>query len=906
MIERTGRFGGLLILLFVLSACGADVNIDESGGDTSPATFVLEGTVTDDPVSEAAVFIYDAVGNLVGQTGTDANGHFSWPDLPHGDYRVVTNGGWVRGQPFVGSMTARCSGSPCHVTPLTTLADAYAERNGLSYEDALAAVLAAFGLPMDPFAAELDGASLVDLEPVRNTIADGGIEAWLDVLLDLIGQGADLPPEYVGIPIPDPTPDPTPDPDPTPGTVATPTLTPAGGVFGGPVEIALATATAGASIRYTIDGTDPGATSTLYGAPFLINPKAGPVQVRARAFRDGLTDSAVGQALFVPGYGIAGVVTGYTGSGLVLRNGDETLDVAADGGEPVPFSFATLLVGDTDYSVTVETQPAGLTCVVSGGSGTIQDADVANVVVTCVVPGTPGAPGFSIGGTVSGLADGNAVVLANGMEERTVSTDGEFAFILPVADGGAYAVTVALQPGDPDQTCTVADGSGIVDGADVTDVTVTCATDAYSIGGDVSGLAGTLVLTNNGSDALSIDADGAFVFDTPVADGSGYEVAVDAQPAGQTCQVSNGIGIVTGADVTDVAVSCFTDVDLTATSAKPGDAAVVLAWNDEDYDGATFLLCRAREDIVAFDDCATLEGGLLTVVSGGSHIADGLVGGAGYWFRLGVLHGEGQRTLSDVVYAVPAVGLNDTGITRCGNHVDDADASNDLDCDAFGVTATSEGEYEMDDDPIFVPAGQDALYGRDAHDGLEKAGGGRAGFDFTKIAGDGSDLPVSATEWDCVRDNVTGRVWEVKTDDDGLRDRGHRYDWYDADATTNGGAAGSVGTDTCGGTLSAYGNQCNTQNYVDAVNDGGLCGADDWRLPSRSELLSIADLGIWRGIDVNYFPDMNVDGSLDYWSSSPDVSDSGYAWLLKRGYGWEEATREPKTSDFRVRLVRGP
>ena len=119
---------------------------------------------------------------------------------------------------------------------------------------------------------------------------------------------------------------------------------------------------------------------------------------------------------------------------------------------------------------------------------------------------------------------------------------------------------------------------------------------------------------------------------------------------------------------------------------------------------------------------------------------------------------------------------------------------------------------------------QDARFGRDAaaaHGALPKVGAGSAGFDFTKIANDGSDLPPDAAlgdapgDWACTRDNFTGLVWEVKTDDGGLRDKDWLYTWYYADATDNGGDPGITGGDTCGGTL---GIECNSDAFAAAVN----------------------------------------------------------------------------------------
>ena len=87
-------------------------------------------------------------------------------------------------------------------------------------------------------------------------------------------------------------------------------------------------------------------------------------------------------------------------------------------------------------------------------------------------------------------------------------------------------------------------------------------TATFTVGGTVSGLEGTgLVLQNNGGDDLSISADGSFTFATALADGSGYDVTVLTQPGSpsQSCSVSNGSGTLSGANVTDVAVSCSTD-----------------------------------------------------------------------------------------------------------------------------------------------------------------------------------------------------------------------------------------------------------------------------------------------------------------------------------------------------------
>jgi subtilisin-like proprotein convertase family protein len=67
-------------------------------------------------------------------------------------------------------------------------------------------------------------------------------------------------------------------------------------------------------------------------------------------------------------------------------------------------------------------------------------------------------------------------------------------------------------------------------------------TRTFTIGGTVAGIAGTLVLRNNGGNDLTISANGAFTFPGAVLAGTGYNVTVLRNPVSQTCTVTNGTG----------------------------------------------------------------------------------------------------------------------------------------------------------------------------------------------------------------------------------------------------------------------------------------------------------------------------------------------------------------------------
>jgi nucleoid-associated protein YgaU len=80
------------------------------------------------------------------------------------------------------------------------------------------------------------------------------------------------------------------------GTVAGVTFSPPPGTFGGSVEIALTSATSGAEIRYTTDGSDPtAATGSVYAAPFRLERSA---TVKAAAFKKDWASSAVASAAY--------------------------------------------------------------------------------------------------------------------------------------------------------------------------------------------------------------------------------------------------------------------------------------------------------------------------------------------------------------------------------------------------------------------------------------------------------------------------------------------------------------------------------------------------------------------------------------------------------------------------------
>lgn len=211
--------------------------------------------------------------------------------------------------------------------------------------------------------------------------------------------------------------------------------------------------------------------------------------------------------------------------------------------------------------------------------------------------------------------------------------------------------------------------------------------------------------------------------------------------------------------------------------------------------------------------------------------------------------------------------LNDTGITWGGNYPD----GNNSDCSGVEVS------------------GQDCSHGRDITQ--NHPGDGHGGFSLTKLDSNGDPLAnqgadYSTAPWACVRDNITGLIWEVKTDDGGLHARDDGYSWYNTDPTTNGGTEGyaDAGGATCHGYDSGdAATFCNTQAFVARVNAAGWCGASDWRMPSRKELQGIVSYGrFYPAIDKDFFPNTT---NTYYWTGSLYAYFSFCTWNVSFSYG---------------------
>jgi hypothetical protein len=193
--------------------------------------------------------------------------------------------------------------------------------------------------------------------------------------------------------------------------------------------------------------------------------------------------------------------------------------------------------------------------------------------------------------------------------------------------------------------------------------------------------------------------------------------------------------------------------------------------------------------------------------------------------------------------------LNDTGYTRCADNNSPYRACSDV-----------RNQYP----------GQDAEYGRDIDPLRNSDFDGAAGFSFTKLDAEGKVLAGDAGEWSCVRDNVTGLIWERKrrrtsnnNRHQGLHDVASRYGWGQT-VDPGGNCQADDGTEY----------ECSTAKFTELVNEEALCGITDWRLPVRQELHSLRNYNTaYPAVDTRFFGDM-ASGSYMWTSNRLPVVDA--------------------------------
>lgn len=163
-------------------------------------------------------------------------------------------------------------------------------------------------------------------------------------------------------------------------------------------------------------------------------------------------------------------------------------------------------------------------------------ACAALVLAAC---GGGGDGDLYLAGQINGLTKEGLVLenRNNGDTKAILPGATVFVFDKRLSNDEDFDVQVKTQP--TGAVCTPSLNKGRTGAYSIDSVQINCVTNAYQLGGTISGLTGSGLVLINGSDKLAVAA-GATTFTMPakVPDGSAYGILIFAQPANQNCTIS--------------------------------------------------------------------------------------------------------------------------------------------------------------------------------------------------------------------------------------------------------------------------------------------------------------------------------------------------------------------------------
>lgn len=185
---------------------------------------------------------------------------------------------------------------------------------------------------------------------------------------------------------------------------------------------------------------------------------------------------------------------------------------------------------------------------------------------------------------------------------------------------------------------------------------------------------------------------------------------------------------------------------------------------------------------------------------------------------------------------------------------------------AWPIPDTGQTKCYSNTGVIACPAEGQPFYGQDGSYKINP-------HSYVKLDASGAPLPDNAALWAMVKDNVTGLVWENKTQDGGIQDQDKTFAWAD------------------------------TGTFIKTLNDTRFGGFSDWRMPTVRELSSLINVSIPHPgptIDTAWFANT---APAHYWSSTVNAGNVSSAWYV--GFNLAYVAIQWNDNSYHVRAVRG-
>ncbi len=259
---------------------------------------------------------------------------------------------------------------------------------------------------------------------------------------------------------------------------------------------------------------------------------------------------------------------GLLGSGLAIDLSDSSgiVDNLSISPGTTSYQFTTPVRCSDTATVTFSGQPTNpwQTCSFQTGGASANAPPTCGSIVDLGDPIICSTNTYSVTLNMSNVSYTGNLVYLNGADETAVAVgNSSVTFPTLIKSNNSYNVTVVPRAGE---SCAIVNGSGTITNSNVT-ASMSCSAIGYVIGGSVIGAAGSgvpLELTINGTVTETMSAlTGTFFFDSAMANGDNYSVAITADPSGYVCTFPGSVTTVSGGPVTGSVtlpdITCTTD-----------------------------------------------------------------------------------------------------------------------------------------------------------------------------------------------------------------------------------------------------------------------------------------------------------------------------------------------------------
>lgn len=229
-------------------------------------------------------------------------------------------------------------------------------------------------------------------------------------------------------------------PSPAVGTVALPVFSPVAGTYGSTQSVSLVSATAGATIYYTTNGSNPTDSSTLYSGPISVSVSE---LVKAVAVKSGLANSTIASAAYIIGGSqvatptfspIAGTYAGTQSVTVSSLTAGAAFYYTVDGSTPT--------TGSTLYSGPISVNQSETVKVLATHAG-LSNSNIGSAAYTITALG-PAAPNLGLAAgyrilTESGISDTSGSMITGAMGVSPIAHTAITGFSLTLDGSGQFS-----------------------------------------------------------------------------------------------------------------------------------------------------------------------------------------------------------------------------------------------------------------------------------------------------------------------------------------------------------------------------------------------------------------------------------------------------------------------------------